>query len=151
LDSSQQPKLISLEEVKQKWINRPKIGDTIEEKPFSLDNVIPLLVDDNCSYISLYNDTPENGNVLSEDEVYITEQELQRIWLEASVLPFGKPMESFNIEQSLLLLPDDDDDNDFYINDVSDIEENDVNKLQNFDMDSTEDTEIFVTSQVNFL
>ena len=99
-----EPIILSVDDIKKKWKSKNKKADN---SLFSLETALPYLTQEN-SHIALVNETLDKLNQLSEDEIYITEQELQRIWKEASVRPFGKPMESFDIKESLLLLPDED-------------------------------------------
>ena len=42
-------------------------------------------------------------------EIFVTEKELKRVWAEAALKPFGRPLESFNVKDALLLLMDEED------------------------------------------
>ena len=46
---------------------------------------------------------------MEAEEIYITEQELKRLWLENADKPLGKPFDSFKVEDALLLVDDEED------------------------------------------
>eukprot|EP01041_Mallomonas_annulata_P006161 gene6161-12476_t len=137
--SSQPTTTVSVEELAAKWIDKTGSHDK-DINSFSLEDALPFLIQEDC-HVGLANRTVDNMNELSEDEIYITEQELQRLWLEASVLPFGKPMKDFDLEESLLLLPDEDYDIIMGGSNQADI----LKEIQKYDINSSEEPEIFVT------
>lgn len=98
---------ITVEELQAKWIDicieqsRPKDMDH-----FCLKSVLPMLLRDD-SLVMFTNKTAETAY---SGELYVTEQELKRLWAEASLQAMGKGIDKFTIEEALLLLTDDEDD-----------------------------------------
>jgi hypothetical protein len=75
---------------------------------FSLRTVLPKLLRED-TVLELYNgeeDEESDINDNSNQVNYITEQELRRIWSQASNSAMGKPLSAFSVEEALLLLPD---------------------------------------------
>ena len=104
LDGLEAPTVsMASEDLQEKWIDicveqiRPQDMDL-----FSLHAILPLILRDD-TVIELRNKTQE---AITEDEIYITEQELQRLWIKNSDKPMGKPLTQFSVEEALLLLPD---------------------------------------------
>ena len=71
-----------------------------------------------------------------EDEIYITESELKRLWVENSYKSMGKSVDKFNLEEALLLIEDAEDE---VMNNLEESDEPVVN---------IEDAEIFITKTV---
>jgi len=104
LDSKNAPCItVTSEELQAKWIDacieqsRPKDMDL-----FSLPAVLPMLLRED-SMVTLVNKTAEG---IPSEEVYVTEQELRRLWAEASLTSMGKSLSKFDVQEALLLLPD---------------------------------------------
>jgi len=105
--------ILTVEELKSKWIdicieqNTPEAIDT-----FSIAAVLPLVVREN-EMVQLVNKTAEavESSLLTDDSAieYVTEQELERIWRESSLLPMGKGVNTYDCKSALLLLRDDED------------------------------------------
>ena len=72
---------------------------------------------------------------------YITEQELRRIWSEASDTAMGKPLSSFSVEEALLLLPDKEADDLMFHDEGQSLAADAAALLEN------EGTELYVTDQ----
>ena len=89
----------------EKWIDicveqsRPQDMDK-----YALRTILPLLTRED-SVLELHNGDEEE---VSDDVTFISEQELQKVWEQASHTAMGKPMSSFTIDEALLLLPDKD-------------------------------------------
>ena len=108
LDSRNAPCVsITVEELQAKWIDicieqsRPKDMDM-----FCLRSVLPLLLRED-TIVHFINKTAEEAD---SNQIYVTEQELKRLWTEASTSALGKAVDKFSVEEALLLLTDDDDD-----------------------------------------
>ena len=105
--------ILTVEELKSKWIdicieqNTPEAIDT-----FSIAAVLPLVVREN-EMVQLVNKSAEAVEIslLNDDNAieYVTEQELERIWRESSLLPMGKGVDTYDCKSALLLLHDDED------------------------------------------
>jgi hypothetical protein len=109
------PTVMTMEELQAKWIDmcieqsRPQDMDA-----FSLLNMLPLvtkehefvvLVNRSAEAIEKIKDATSDANSV----IYVTEQELQRVWKEASLTGMGKPVDSFDAKFALLLLNDEED------------------------------------------
>ena len=113
LDGNSPVTILTVEELKSKWIdicieqNAPDAIDT-----FSIAAVLPLVVREN-EMVQLVNKSAEavEISILNDDNAieYVTEQELERIWRESSLLPMGKGIDTYDCKSALLLLRDDDD------------------------------------------
>lgn len=79
--------------------NRPH-----EIENFSIEKVLPHLPGANTDVVELVlsNDNREVENI------FVTEEELERLWTASSMLAFGKGIEKFTIHEALLLLNDED-------------------------------------------
>ena len=75
----------------------------------TLNNVLPLLFRSDAEVIVEGLPTEMCRNV-SDDEIYVSEQELNRKWFKRSLEPLGKPLEQFSIEEALQLVEDEDED-----------------------------------------
>ena len=120
-------------------------------------NDIMTRVNNNSSLIMTHNIIENKHIVLQNDnesgtntnEIYITELELKRIWAEASILPFGKSVGSYTIEEALLLIPDHDDTEESYFVEDSIDESTDSSNLIEQDV---QNVELYITTQViNFI
>jgi len=107
LDEENAPTVsVAVEELQAKWIDRcieqsrPKDMDL-----FSLRAAIPLLLRED-SLVVFHNATSEMAD---SDEIYVTEAELRRLWIEASGTAMGKPVDKFTVDDALLLLTDEED------------------------------------------
>ena len=102
-------KIIDVTELNEKWIDicidesRPN-----DLNNFSISKVLPYVMKDHRS-LQLVNSSINTLISENKTEIFITEQELENIWLMNANLPMGKPFEKFNIKDSLLLLDDDED------------------------------------------
>lgn len=107
------PIVMTMEELQAKWIDicieqsRPQDMDA-----FSLLNVLPLVVREN-EFVVLVNSTAdaiEKTTVADASSVlFITEQELQRMWQKTSLGPMGKNAGAFDAKFALLLVNDEED------------------------------------------
>ena len=108
------PIVMSMEELQAKWIDicieqsRPQDMDA-----FSLLNVLPLVVKEH-EFIVLVNKSAEAIEKTTAADassiIFITDQELQRLWEKASLGPMGKSLDSFDSKHALLLINDEEDD-----------------------------------------
>ena len=100
---------MSVEELQSKWID-VCIEKGLTLDAFSLSNALPLIFHGD-QHIVLSNQTLElqSLNPSHVNEVYITEQELRRLWTERSLGLLGKPISKFDISEALLLVEDDED------------------------------------------
>ena len=102
-------KIVDINELNEKWIDicidesRPN-----DLNKFSLSKVLPYVMKEyhtlqlvNSSINSLVSD--------NKTDIFITEKELENIWLMNANLPMGKSIEKFSIKDSLLLLDDEED------------------------------------------
>ena len=113
LEGNSPATILTVEELKSKWIdicieqNAPEAIDT-----FSIAAVLPLVVREN-EMVQLVNRSAEavELSMLNDDNAieYVTEQELERIWRESSLLPMGKGIDAYDCKSALLLLRDDED------------------------------------------
>lgn len=130
---------ISEEELYKKWkeicISEDK---SAEIDNFSLGLIIPLFGQDN-THIVLQN----RKSTYDNDEIYITEQELNRVWREASLLPFGKPSSEYNIEDALLLVTDEEDEEILRASCSTDLIS--ATMIKSLDIDVNPETELYVT------
>ena len=123
----------------EKWIDicveqsRPQDMDK-----YALRTILPLLMRED-SVLELHNDRQDGSN---DEEIFITEQELKKVWAQASHTAMGKPESSFCVEEALLLLPDEEVDDVMFegINDDSVAAEAAA-------LLKKEDTELYVTEQ----
>ena len=107
------PIVMTMEELQAKWIDicieqsRPQDMDS-----FSLLNVLPLVVREH-EFIVLVNKSAEAIEKTTAADassvIFITDQELQRLWEKASLGPMGKPLETFDSKHALLLINDEED------------------------------------------
>ena len=100
---------LSVEELQSKWIDVCiEKGYTFDA--FSLSNALPLIYDGD-QHIVLSNQTLELQllNPSHVQEVYVTEQELKRLWSERSLSLLSKSISQFNIADALLLIDDEED------------------------------------------
>jgi hypothetical protein len=107
------PIVMTMEELQAKWIDicieqsRPQDMDA-----FSLLNVLPLVVKEH-QYVVLVNNSADAIEKTTATDassiIYITDQELQRIWQKASLGPMGKPADTFDSKNALLLINDEED------------------------------------------
>ena len=104
LQSNTIPKKLTINELKTTWENEKKRR---KKSTFHLRNSIHNYYTDKIP-IELIRDSDSNVDVSADNEVYLTEPELRRLWQESSFKSFGKPITQFNLAESLLLLPDDD-------------------------------------------
>ena len=108
------PIVMTMEELQAKWIDicieqsRPQDMDS-----FSLLNVLPLVVREH-EFVVLVNKSAEAIEKTTATDassiVFITEQELQRLWQKGSLGPMGKPLDAFDCKNALLLINDEEDD-----------------------------------------
>ena len=102
-------KIIDVTELNEKWIDicidesRPN-----DLNNFSISKVLPYIMKEHRS-LQLVNSSINTFMSENKTEIFITEKELENIWLMNANLPMGKPVEKFNIKDSLLLLDDDED------------------------------------------
>jgi len=106
---------MTMEELQAKWIDmcieqsRPQDMDN-----FSLLNMLPLVIKEH-EFVVLVNKSAEAIEKIKDatsdanSVIYVTEQELQRVWKEASATGMGKPVDSFDAKYALLLLNDEED------------------------------------------
>lgn len=127
------PTIISLDELKSMWLQKSM---SVENDSFSVIDSLSLVMSRN-SHISIID---ERSQTHTDDEIYITEIELLRIWKEASLRPFGKSLSQFNTEEALLLIPDEDD-YDKIVEETHVSNDGDTSDINLFD-----DVEIFVTA-----
>lgn len=115
--------------------NEPIITKTIEQlasdplaKPlkkagkkslFFIRNVIEHIYS-NDTVLQLTKESKAPETELLEDEIYLTESELRRIWQESSFRMFGRPLSDFNLRDSLLLIPDEDEEDVMGDNSIAD-------------------------------
>lgn len=92
------------EELKTEWKSILKELKKSTKLPFYLRNVLPAFYSGQSVF--KLTSAEEDKKLLAEDEVYLTESELKRLWQETSFRAFGKPITKFNILEALLLLPD---------------------------------------------
>jgi hypothetical protein len=96
---------VSYDELQAKWIeicmDQSKEADM---DSFSFSKIIHLIKKEN-TLVEITNDVINPLDNLN-NEIYITEQELQNAWLESSKTAMGKLIDKFNIKESLLLLDD---------------------------------------------
>ena len=100
---------LSVEELQSKWIDVCiEKGYTFDA--FSLPNALPLIYDAD-QHIVLSNQTLELQllNPSNVHEIYVTEQELKRLWSERSLHLLSKSISEFNIADALLLIDDEED------------------------------------------
>ncbi len=103
LEESAPTVVIDASTLNEKWIDicveqsRPQDMDK-----YALRTILPLLLRED-SVLELHSDRGESS---TDEEVFITEQELKKVWARASHTAMGKPESSFTIEEALLLLPD---------------------------------------------
>ena len=92
-------------------------------------------------------DTDEREGDVTE-EIYVTEQELKRLWLQTSDTAMGKSMDKFNTEEALLLIADSEED---IMIDEDDDNNNSNNEGQDISIENSkidiEEKEIYVTSE----
>lgn len=99
--------VVSEAELKAKWIDicidesRPDDLNSI-----SLKRLVPLIIRDDA-IVQLENKTAELAESTDSKEIFITEQELLRVWTTASTEPMGRSLDSFTLEDALLLIDDD--------------------------------------------
>jgi hypothetical protein len=101
--------IMSVEELQSKWIDVciERSSTPQEMNAFTIMKALPLILQEDM-HVVLVNKTLEAINQQSVEDIYVTEQELQRIWVETSSLPFGKPIHLYNTKDALLLLVEDD-------------------------------------------
>jgi len=92
---------LSYDKVVSDW--KQKNGDNV---PMTIDDVLRI-VSRNDSHIILSRDIEEKGNEIDDEIVFITEEELKFLWRRNSKMPMGKSMESFVLEDALLLVEED--------------------------------------------
>lgn len=107
------PIVMTMEELQAKWIDicieqsRPQDMDA-----FSLLNVLPLVVKEH-QYVVLVNNSADAIEKTTATDassiIYITDQELQRIWQKSSLGPMGKSADAFDSKNALLLINDEED------------------------------------------
>lgn len=133
---------VSEEELLKKWKEMCISTNKLDESDkFSLGLIIPFFGQDDTHIVL---QSRLSSHDISTDEIYITEQELHRIWLEASLLPFGKPSAEYNSEDALLLVNDEEDEEI-----LSSISSTDIISLSNskvLDIDLAPETELYITS-----
>jgi hypothetical protein len=99
---------MSVEELQSKWIDLCiETSRPYDMSSFSIGAALPLIYSEDV-HVELVNKTLDAINSLTstngQDDIYITQQELIRLWNEASLLPMGKQIGSFTIQEALLLL-----------------------------------------------
>lgn len=87
---------------KSKEIMKSNNITSIDVDNIPLNEILPFLLNQGDSLEIL---GPEDSNN-EENEVYVTELELQRLWREFSHQPFGKSIDKFDLMESLLLIRD---------------------------------------------
>lgn len=107
------PIVMTMEELQAKWIDicieqsRPQDMDA-----FSLLNVLPLIIREH-EYVVLVNNSADAIEKRTATDassiIYITDQELNRMWVKASLGPMGKPLDAYDAKHALLLLNDEED------------------------------------------
>lgn len=117
---------------------------------FSLFAALPLIYREDVQ-VALSNTTLQIQSQ-SSDEIYITEQELKRIWSEKSQLPFGKAITKFDLKEALLLVEDEEDVQFFQADDgnvletsIVPVRSSQVSLATDVDLD---DAEIYVVEEV---
>ena len=141
---------ISIEEAYKRWAElnnlKPKKSG---HKNFDLYNFLPYLVQEGKHMIIANNDDI-NENVSSEADIYVTHQELQRKWLLSSTAPFGKSIEQFSTEESLLQIYDPEDE--LILNNGRVLSEElpptDIGKSVDLESSEIDQMEIYVTEEV---
>ena len=108
------PITMTMEELQAKWIDicieqsRPQDMDA-----FSLLNVLPLVAREH-EFVVLVNKSAEAIEKTTAADassiIFITDQELMRLWQKASLGPMGKPLDAFDSKHALLLINDEEDD-----------------------------------------
>ena len=102
-------KIVDITELNEKWIDicidesRPN-----DLNNFSLSKVLPYVMKEYHT-LQLVNSSIDTLTSENRTEIFITEKELENIWLVNANLPMGKSIEKFNIKDSLLLLHDEED------------------------------------------
>lgn len=102
-------KILDINELNEKWIDicidesRPN-----DLNSFSLSKVLPYVMKEYHT-LQLVNSSIDPLVSENRTEIFITEKELENIWLMNANLPMGKSIEKFNIKDSLLLLEDEED------------------------------------------
>lgn len=91
-------------ELRQEWKNILEELKQSTTLPFYLRNVLPAFYSDQAVFKLKSSD--DDKPVVDQNELYLTEVELRRLWQEMSFKSFGKPITKFNVLDSLLLLPD---------------------------------------------
>jgi len=95
------PKEMSIESVKSKLAKSKQKGVPTNVQ---MEAILNVAMDEN-SHVLL----TDNMSASTEPDTYITESELRKLWLVKSEKPMGKPVDKFEVMDSLLLLGDEDD------------------------------------------
>jgi len=106
---SSSPLVLTVEDLNSRWIDicidesRPD-----DLKAFSLTKIIPLILKD-CRNFQIIDSVSQYSNSLADSEIFVTEKELQNIWIRRSNEPMGKILDAFNIKDALLEIVDEED------------------------------------------
>ena len=134
---------LSVEELQSKWI------DVCIEKgyafdAFSLPNALPLIYGGD-QHVVLSNQTLELQilNPTHVQEIYVTEQELRRLWSERSLHLLSKSISQFNIADALLLIDDEED-----LSLLEDVSQKPSESLTKKSVRDIDDAEVYITESV---
>ena len=141
-------KKLTINELKTTWENEKKRR---KRSTYHLRNSIHNYYTDKIP-IELVRDN-DSVDVSSDNEVYLTEPELRRLWQESSFKSFGKPITQFNLAESLLLLPDEDEEDVMGDDTMFDIASESSKPLKSLSLDDavviTDPYEYVITSEVS--
>jgi hypothetical protein len=113
---SQDDDTMTVKDLYKKWVELQKSGKlpTSDSKLIPLNDLLPFIwTDVESRDIELLDDGAAVKGVLPgyddkeyNEPVFVTENELVRLWNEGSVKAFGKGMDKFDVQEALLLLDD---------------------------------------------
>ena len=106
-EESEAPVQVDVDMLMEKWVEHCVDQNTPEKvHEFSISAALPLL--NTTQPVQLVNSTLEAQNE-HRSVVYISEEELRRLWIRNAHKTTGKPQSQFSIAEALLLLHDEED------------------------------------------